>query len=133
MNFSIIYELNRASGLSRNELDFLKDPISSEMNRKDYSPDIETVWILIVCRPFKLSQRMIFRKAAKRLEYDIILDFEKIQSAPRLQKLLLVPSQMITETSIVCARYSNVRKMQQFFRDFEEAVNLAAAGLSKEA
>ena len=129
MKFNITFELSVESGLSADELFLLIDPICEAMVLKDYAPDIETIWILLVCLPRTLPQRMIFRKAAKRLEYDIVLNFAEIQSAPKSQRLLLIPKQMIVDTSIVCARYPKMPKMAEFFNDFELTVRAALGGL----
>jgi len=111
------------SGILLSKLYPLVDEIQNGLREKKYGDSIDHVWTVLTCRARDFKQRKAFKKEAKRLEYEILLDFFLIKNVEMEQKKAIIQKQIVelTEKTLSAYKFEDFDKVT-FLTDFKEIV-----------
>ena len=88
-----------------------------DINKKQYGSSIEHIWTVLTCRARDFKQKKQFKKAEKRLEYEILLDFYMIKNVDIEQKKDIIRREIVDITEGTFSKYK--------FDDFDKAAFLS--------
>lgn len=127
MDFRITIEWDYESGISDTTVLPFLDGIELALKTKNYGVSLNSIWIVLVSRPYDFKQRKRFKKGEARLEYDIILDYFLIKNVGMEEKKNIIRRQIIeiTEQTFSKYKFDNFNKAA-FLNDLTEIVNSLA-------
>lgn len=123
MDVKIALEWDETCGLSLKDMYPFREIIEKFYSSKSYGLAIDHIWIVLACRPKDLKPRKRFVKEAKRLEYDILLDFFLIRESAPDQKRGIVRAKFLEFTTEAFRKYQFDFNTSTFLSDLESILH----------
>ncbi len=109
MEVKIALEWDETIGVLASDMYPIREGLELLLQSKQYGEGVSVIWIVLIARERELKLRKRFVKKARRLEFDVILDFQGIYNlGSKEAKILAVKQGLAQGIESVVSRYKKL-------------------------
>lgn len=109
MELKIALEWDETIGVLASDMYPIREGLELLLQSKPYGEGVSVIWIVLIARERELKLRKRFVKKVRRLEFDVILDFQGIYNlGSKEAKILAIKQGLARGIESVVSRYKKL-------------------------